>query len=120
MSVIKDSEGNPLQINAIYRNLVNHNVEFPINLKYLGYDPDTRTLQFQLDNGTDVFRKIDGPVNNNYVRIYRSEPSVKEPPSATPTQPDISEEKGGKRRKSRKSRRSKKSNKSRKTRKSRK
>ena len=120
MSGIKDSEGNRLQINAIYRNLVNHNVEFPINLKYLGYDPDTRTLKFQLDNGTNVFRKIDGPVNNNYVRIYRSEPSVKEPPSATPTQPDISEEKGGKRRKSRKSRRSKKSNKSRKTRKSRK
>jgi hypothetical protein len=113
MSGIKDSEGNPLQINAIYRNLINHNVELPINLKYLGYNHATRTLKFQLDNGTDVFRKIDGPVNNNYVRIYRFIPSVGEPPSAKPTQPDISEEKGGKRKKSRKSRKSKKSRKSR-------
>ena len=133
MSGIRDTDGNPLQVNAIYNNRIYipnafiMSSKIKINLKYLEYRPDIRSLVFQLDDGKIVFKKIDGNVNNNYELIIRP-PSVEEPPPSQPTQPPMSEEKGseekgGKRkrksiktksRKSRKSRRSRKSRKSRK------
>jgi len=126
MSGINDINGNPLQINAIYRNIIYTPGGFisyknsKLKFKYLGYRPDGRMLVFELDNGNHTFKKIDSD-DNNFELINKA---VSEPPSATPTQPPISEEKGseekgGKRRKSRKSKKIRKSRKSKKTRKSR-
>ena len=136
MSGIRDTDGNPLQVNAIYNNRIYipnafiMSSKIKINLKYLEYRPDIRSLVFQLDDGKIVFKKIDGNVNNNYELIIRP-PSVEEPPPSQPSQPPMSEEKGseekgGKRRrksiktKSRKSRKSRRSRKSKKSRRSRK
>ena len=122
MSGIRDTDGNPLQVNAIYNNRIYipnafiMSSKIKINLKYLEYRPDIRSLVFQLDDGKIVFKKIDGNVNNNYELIIRP-PSVEEPPPSQPTQPPMSEEKGGKRRKIKKSKKTRKSKKSRRSRK---
>ena len=57
MSEIKDSLGNPLQINAVYSyirpNLKDHiKAGNRLILKYLGYNPADKFLKFQLANGT--------------------------------------------------------------------
>ena len=55
MSEIKDSFGNPLQINAVY-SYIRPNVKDHIKagnrliLKYLGYNPAGKSFKFQLDN----------------------------------------------------------------------
>ena len=126
MSEIKDSFGNPLQINAVY-SYIRPNVKDHIKagnrliLTYLGYNPANKSLKFQLANGTRKYITIDNKYNNFELVV----PAPLESPSAIPTQPPISEEKeseekGGKRRKSKKSKKSRKTRKSRKSRKTRK
>ena len=126
MSEIKDNFGNPLQINAVYNYIYSNSdrrdvkTTHKFNLTYLGYNPANKLLKFQLDNGTLKYILNDNKYNN-FELVTKA---ALEPPSAIPTQPPISEEKGseekgGKRRKSRKSKKSKKSRKSKKTRKSR-
>ena len=128
MSEIKDSNGNPLQINAVY-SYIRPNVKDHIKagnrliLTYLGYNPANKSLKFQLANGTSKYIPTDNKYNkyNNFELVV---PAPLESPSAIPTQPPISEEKeseekGGKRSKSKKSKKSRKSKKTRKSRKSR-
>lgn len=127
MSEIKDIFGNPLQINAVYSYIYSKSVKghvkqnYRLNLKYLGYNPADKLLKFQMDNGSLKYLLN----NNKYNNLELVTKAALEPPSAIPTQPPISEEKGseekgGKRRKSRKSKKSKKSRKSKKTKKSKK
>ena len=125
MSEIKDSFGNPLQINAVYNYIYhppigNKKTNHHINLTYVGYCPDARMLEFKSGKGLPQFISIDNKYKNNYILELVTKAAL-EPPSATPTQPPIveekgSEEKGGKRRKSKKTKKSKKSRKSRKLR----
>ena len=122
MSEIKDSFGNPLQINAVYNYIYhppigNKKTNYHINLTYVGYHPDTKMLEFKSGKGLPQFISNDNKFNkfNNFELVAKA---ALEPPSAIPTQPPIveekgSEEKGGKRRKSRKSKKSRKSRKSR-------